>query len=187
MSTVESQIASLQDRYDRQAKTIMGDIDRSVDYRARELQRVYDETRQKAQNALDDERDRLEVELRAARREVFQPVLEGARDAATLWDSYRACIAEAKKPTSASEVREALQEAEKIGDDLMAKALQHRAVELGDTKSLELYLAPRPQERQKYEELIRASEEWNEFERQHLVFGLSRFRKPEEYGDQLQA
>lgn len=187
MSALESQIQELQRKYDTAVGNVMADRDSSIEYKAKLISSVYDETRTKAEKVISDERDKLEVELRSARREVFQPVLEGARDSASLWASYRECLDRAKKLTSPSEVREALNEAELVGDDLMAKALQWRAVQLGDSKSLDLYLGPRPEEARKYERLIEASEAWNAFEKGLVFHGLSRFRQPEEITPQLQA
>jgi hypothetical protein len=165
----------------------MADIDRSEQYKASEIARIYDETRQKAQNLLDEERDRLEVELRAARRGAFQPTLAGARDSATLWSAYRECLDRAKKLNSPNEVREAMSESFLLGDDLMSRALLFRAFSIGDSKSVKMFLDEHPEDQKNYDQFVQASEEWNQFEKSSLFFGLSRFRKPQEYGQQLQA
>jgi hypothetical protein len=168
-------------------KETLDDASRSVEYKASRIAKIYDEETQAAQELLDTEADRLEVALRSARREINQPVLKGAKDPATLWLAYWAALDKAKKITTISDLRNALQESEMLGDDLMSKALMTRAVELGDGKSLETYLAPRPEEKVAYDRYVEAAENWNEWERQSIFHGLSRFKRPEEWGLQNRA
>ncbi len=187
MNGLPRQLDSLQTSYDRRVKETLADADLSQEYKAELVARLYDEAREKAQKLIDAERDRLEAELRAARRAVFEPDLGGAKDGAALRASYRERLEHAKKLTSADEVGEALEEAELTGDDLMAKALLYRAFALGDTESVGAYLASRPQEAANYEAFMAISEEWNEFERYCALFGPSRFCEPSEYGVGLRA
>ena len=186
MNGLPRQLDSLQTSYDRRVKETLADADLSQEYKAQLVARLYDQAREKAQKLIDAERDRLEAELRASRRAVFEPDLGGAEDRAALLASYRERLEHAKKLTSADEVGEALEEAELTGDDQMAKALLYRAFALGDAESVRAYLASRPHEEANYEAFMAISEEWNEFERYCALFGSSRFREPSEHGVYLQ-
>jgi hypothetical protein len=186
MPDFPQQISDVQRRYEANVRTIQNEIDRKEEYKAREIQRVYDDATQKAQEIFQNEKDRLEVELKAARHTAFQPVLKGA-DPAALWDSYRSCLAEAKRITTANDLQAAMEEAEMIGDAVKAKALLYRAYELQDGKSVGTYLHNHPEEKPVWDQLVKASEDVNEFEKQAMFNRLSRFKRPEEWDTHLQA
>jgi hypothetical protein len=52
---------------------------------------------------------------------------------------------------------------------------------------METYLDPRPEERAAYDRYVEAAENWNEWERALIFHGLSRFKRPEEWGLQNRA
>ncbi len=186
MRDFPSQISDVQRRYEANVRSIQNEVDRTQEYKAREIARVYSEATQRAQEIFQNEKDRLEVELKAARHTAFQPVLKGA-DPASLWDSYRSCLAEAKKITTPNDLQAAMEEAEMIGDSVKAKALLYRAYELQDSKSVGTYLHNHPDEKPIWDKLVQASEDDNEFEHQAMFNRLSRFKRPEEWDLHLQA
>jgi hypothetical protein len=54
-------------------------------------------------------------------------------------------------------------------------------------EEMETYLDPRPEERAAYDRYVEAAENWNEWERALIFHGLSRFKRPEEWGLQNRA
>lgn len=81
MNGLPRQLDSLQASYDRRVEETLADADLSQEYKAQLVARLYDEAREKAQKLIDAERDRLEAELRATRRAVFEPDLGGTETA----------------------------------------------------------------------------------------------------------
>ena len=186
---VLEQVGDLAARYDRRAREAAESMDYTVEAKAKTISKIYDEATQKAQELVEKEADRLEVNLRAARREINQPKLQGAKDSATLWLAYRDALKEAKAINTTSELREAYHAAELVGDDLKAQALvMTKALDLNDTKTLEDYLNSRgPEVKRDYMRYIEAVSDWNEWQRGSIFSGLSRFKKPSEYNLQNRA
>ena len=116
-----------------------------------------------------NERERAE-RLERSKKGVFRvPIPATATDAeaAQIHASYRAAFndvysstASAESPVRAQEELERLlQQAERTGDNLLARAAYHRAIDLGVQSVVNSYLATRPQEDRAWEAYTTASQE----------------------------
>lgn len=185
---VLEQISDKVSHYDRRAKETLADATRSQEYRAELVSKLYDKATREAQELLEKEAARLADNLRNARAEIRRPKLAGSKDPATLQMAYRDAQRDVKDVKTISELREAFYQAEAAGDELQAQYLaMHKAVDLGDGKTLQEFLEVRPDFERAYERYMAAAEEWNSWERESLIAGLSRFKRPSEYGLQNQA
>lgn len=149
---------------------IRGFVDLTEDAKERRIAEISERARAEYAEALEaGERERAE-RLKKSERAVFRvPVSPNATDAeeAQIHAAFRAAYNEVYSSTSSpeqarEELERILQQAERTGDKLLARAAYHRAADLGIQSVVDAYLDTRPQENRAWESYTAAYQEVHE-------------------------
>src|SRR3954454_23275628 len=97
MGHIPQQLQDLQRKFDQAVESVQNDRTRSAEYKSKMEAQLYEAATADYKRVLDDEKQKLESEVRATRRLCFMPRLPGAKDPATLWSDYRSCVERAKQ------------------------------------------------------------------------------------------
>lgn len=163
----------IRNRRNAEVAQIRGFVDLTEDAKERRIAEVSERARAEYAEALEaGERERAE-RLKKSERAVFRvPVSPNATDAeeaqihATFRAAYNDVYSSTLSPESPEQAREELerilQQAERTGDKLLARAAYHRAADLGIQSVVDAYLDTRPQENRAWESYTAAYQEVHE-------------------------
>ena len=177
-------VDDVQRTLDNAVRRIHEDLDKTAEARNRLVREVYSQARTQLEQDVEAERERIEEDLRVARREAFAPpILEGCRiDDAFVAKWYHEEIEKLKDERESQKVMEMLQEAVLFNNLPKAKAILCKGYQMGNSEIVRRYLENFPDEQQAWDNLVEASEAYNQFEKvQHMFSAGSRLRPIEAY------
>jgi hypothetical protein len=153
-----------------EVEKIQGFADLTQEAKDRRIAEVNERAQAEYQEAIEtQERERAES-LQKSKKAVFRvPIPSSATDAeeAQIHAAYRAAYNDVYSSTvfseSPGEAQEELErllgQAERSGDKLLARAVYHRAIDLGAQSVVDTYLSSRPQENRAWESYTQAYQE----------------------------
>jgi hypothetical protein len=170
-------------QYDNNVRAIMEDVTLKREYQQQAIEELYDEAREKIQRQIDEERENLEVAVRAARRVAFQaPDMPGNRDRALLTMLLDQHLDKVYEIDTVNELDRYLQRQLLIDNPVGVKACLIRAFELRASEMVGKILAEYPDWEEAYMAFVEASEDLRDYSRSpHAFFGAGRLRTPREY------
>jgi hypothetical protein len=169
----------LRDR-DVEIQKIQGYADLTEEAKDRRIAEVTERAQAEYAEAREAENRRREENVVSSRKDVYRvpasPTYSDAEIAQvhaafrSAWDSV--LIATANPMAAQEELGEILEQAERTGDSLLARAAYHRGLDLGLQPIVDRYLASRPREAKALERYNKATEEANQASSiEHLLSG----------------
>jgi hypothetical protein len=177
---------------DRTLERIRSDRDLSEEAKRRRIAEAYQDAEGRYRKAIEGQERGAAERLARAEREAFSiryPMAASDAEKAQVRASFRGAYNDVYYATSfiddpeerARELARMLQRAELSGDPELADAVYHVAAERGVGGVVESYLAGRPEQRKRHEELASAREEAASVENDLLGAKMFPIRTPAEY------
>jgi len=170
-------------KYDENVRAVLEDVTLKREYQQQMVEEFYAAAREEIDNLIDEEREDLEVQLRASRRAAFAcPEIPGNEDRAVALAMYDQHMQKVWEIDSTQELDRYLQKQLLIDNPVGVKAVLTRAFELRASEMVGKVLAEFPQWEEDYMAFVEASEDLRNYSRQpHAFFGAGRLRTPREY------
>jgi hypothetical protein len=180
MKTVATDSAEILSRHNAEKAKIQGYADLTQEAKVRRINELTERTNAEYAEAKEAEKRRIEENVVSSRKDVYRvpasPTYSDAEIAQvhaafrSAWDS--GLIATANPMAAQEELGEILEQAERTGDSLLARAAYHRGLDLGLQPIVDRYLASRPREAKALERYNKATEEANQASSiEHLLSG----------------
>ncbi len=158
---------------DAEVAQIRGFVDLTEEAKSRRIADVNERARAEYAEAREANAREIAERLESSKKAVFRvPVSATATDAeaAQIHASYRAAYKDVYSSTTSlespqqaqEELERILQQAERTGDGLLARAAYHRGIDLGFQGIVDAYLTPRPRENRAWESYTEAQREAGE-------------------------
>lgn len=180
-------VETAQKQLDAAVQRIHRDIDLTAEARNRMVEDVYSKARDEVFQEFQAEREKLELDMREARRLAFAPpileVSEGRKpDPALVAKWYYEEIEKLKEIREPAKLEEVLQEALLLNNLPLAKAVLVRGYQLGNSMLVGRCFESFPDERGYWDNFIEKAEAYNAHEKSMSMFGAaSRLRPLEHY------
>ena len=177
-------VEDVQRQLDRAIAAIDEDRDRTAEAKDRLKREVYNEARSKVVQQVEEERERVEEDLRVARKMAFAPpVLQGKNiDEAQVARWYHGEIEKLKGEREPAKILEQLQDAVLFSNPVRAKACLCQGYRLQNEQIVSRYFEAYPDEEPYWQEFVRAAEQYNELEVARNTFSAgARIRPLEHY------
>ena len=167
MATDPQEILS---RHKAEAAKIRGYADLTEEAKARHINELTERTNAEYAEAKEAENRRIEENVVSSKKAVFgilaSPTYSDA-EVAQVHAAFRSAWADVLMATSnpigaQEELGEILEQAERTGDSLLARAAYHRGLDLGLQPIVDRYLQSRPKEAKALERYTKATEEANQ-------------------------
>lgn len=194
MRTPEQIISDLREkgeRYRYNLAAVRDNPDLSDSAKRRELAAAYSDAASTFKRLEREYRETVEARVSDLRREIFAPPRVGGSDKATSLLLYRDALSRMAGITEPGKLKETLRQADVTGDTPLAKAALLTAYEghsdLSDMSSVvHEYFERFPSELDKWEELQKAGEAYNELQRLGISFATGTLEpdRPVELGNQ---
>jgi hypothetical protein len=179
---VITSVEDTQRRLDKAVKAIHRDLDLKDQAKERMIRDVYEQARTEAIQAEQEEKERLEIEMKVARRAAFAPPVVKGADPVSTQQAYSYAYERIEDERDPQLLLERLQKAELLNDPFMAKAILVRGYELGNSTIVGRYFDVYPDERGYYDDFIEKAEEFNAQEKAMSLFSAcNRIRPLEHY------
>jgi len=184
MTDTRSPVEEVQRQLDRAIAAIDEDRDRTAEAKERLKREVYDEARSQVVQQVEEEREKVEEDLRVARKMAFAPpVLQGKNiDEAFVAKWYYDECEKIKDIREPARILERLQVAVLLGNPVVAKSCLVAGYRLQNEQIVTRYFESFPDEEPYWQEFVSAAEAYNEWERARNTFSAgSRIRPLEPY------
>jgi hypothetical protein len=152
-----------------EVEKIRGFVDLTDEAKDQRIRQVDERANAAYAEAKEQQRRQREERLQRTERAVFSVIDAESRSAsasekAQLHDAYRRASGDVYWATTdpdaaPGELSRLLEQAERSGDSLMARAAYHRAIDLGHQPTIDAYLEKRPQDNKAWERYTEAAQE----------------------------
>jgi len=181
---MRSSVEDIQRQLDRAIVAIDEDRDRTAESKERLKREVYNEARSKVVQEVEEEREKVEEDLRVARKMAFAPpVLQGSRiDEVQVAKWYFEECEKIKDVREPARVLEMLHDAVLLSNPVKAKACLVQGYRLHNETIVTRYFEAYPDEEPHWQEFVEAAEAYNAWEKARNTFSAgSRIRPLEHY------
>jgi hypothetical protein len=152
-------------RHHAEVAQIRGYVDLTEEAKERRISELTEKTNAEYAEAKEAEKRKVQERLESAKKAVYN-VPTGATyfdaEAAQVHASFRSAWADVSFLSESDDISQALEQAERTGDPLLARAVYHRALDLDLQPVVERYLQSRPKEAKALERYTKATEEANQ-------------------------
>lgn len=171
MPSTDAMLRDNRKKYERAVEAVNSNGDWTEEAKRRMIDELYRAARGEHARLAQKVQADAWANVERARSEAFASPRVSNADPALAAMSYRQALAQVKETIEPRVLEETLEQANLVGDEVLAKAVLVRSYQLEHEGLVGAYMKGRPEERKRYDKFTAAAEEYNDVEEKAWLFG----------------